>query len=309
MLSNAIKRFLEFRRPNTRRTYSRALRDLITHLGKRDIDDAEADLRRLSAEQAMAFMATLKRTTVKDGSDIADNTLRLKFSALRSVYQHLTDIEILPRNPWNVAVKLLSNRQKTQKRPTKLVPYTVVAQLLELPNIRMHAGVRDRALLALLFGCGLRRSELVALNVGDVMVSSRGTLYLEIRRAKGGKARQQPIPKWAGEAFSALVSQRKSDGAAASDALFPFYYRSGKCRGRLSVETLYRTFRFYVGLLGVKASPHSARATAATKLLEQGYNDRDVALFLGHSTPLMVQTYDKRRREVDENPGKRLVFH
>jgi integrase len=302
MFLDAIERYLEFRRPNTQKVYRRALSDLMTFLGDR------SDLN-ITTEAAMRFLAALRNKIAPDGERTADATLRLKYFALRSVYQHLVDLGLLERNPWTIAGKLISGRQQTQKRPTKLIPFNKVEELLSIPNIRTRAGVRDRAMFALLFGCGLRRSELVALNVGDVLVSARGTLYLNIRHTKAGKRRRQPLPRWAGEAFSMLVSQRKSEGGIEEDPLFPFYYQTGKIRGRLSVETVYRLFRDHCRQLGIKAAPHSARATAATKLLDQGYNDRDVALFLGHATSAMVQTYDKRRREIEENPGKKLDFH
>lgn len=308
MLGNALERFLSFRRPNTRNAYSKALADLCSFLGYHDTDAAEAALRKLSADKAMAYLADLKRRPVPDGGTTSDNTLRLRYFALRSMYQHLSELGIIGRNPWAVAGKIISSRQQTQKRPTQLVPFDLVHELLTIPNARTKNGVRDRAMLALLFGCGLRRSELVGLNVADVKVSPKGTLFIELSNTKAGKRRQQPLPRWAGESFSALVSQRKAEHAIDGDPLFPFYYADGRARERYSVESLYRLFRKYCKQLGIKAAPHAARATAATRLLDQGYHDRDVAQFLGHSTTGMVEIYDKRRRDVEQNCGKTLIF-
>jgi integrase/recombinase XerD len=306
MLKEAIRVFLEFKTPNTQRAYRQALDQLEEFLQVH-----ASSLSALTAEMAMAFLASQKQRRCQDGTPITHATIANRLSALRAVYQHLVETGLIDRNPWAIASRLLPAKTGEQKRPTRLIPFEKIEKLLKLPDLRTYSGVRDRAMLALLFGCGLRRSELRGLNVGDVKVSSKGTLYVDLLHTKGGKSRKQPIPAWASESFSSLISQRKSEGATVKDALFVFYYRNNQLRDqdRLVSESIYHIFRRYCRRLDIDAAPHSARATAATRLLEKGVPDRGVAQFLGHANVSMVQVYDKRRREVDENPGKTLDFH
>jgi integrase/recombinase XerD len=307
-ITDAIERYLEFRRPNTRKTYKGALSNFLTHMDVSGNSAVDKLLKHISAEQAASFLSETQKRIAPDGNRVSDNTLRLTYYALRAIFGHLTDMGIIDKNPWLSVGKLMSGRQQTQKRPTALVPFEKVETIISIPNPHTKEGIRDRAILALLFGCGLRRSELIALNLCDVMLSIKGTLYLELRRTKAGKRRQQPLPNWAGESFSNLVAQRKSEGAGPNDPLFPFYFMDGKARGRTSTETVYRLFRGYCKQLGIKAAPHAARATAATRLIEQGHTDRDVATFLGHASPQMVHVYDKRLRGLEDNAGKMLDF-
>jgi len=308
MYTESIDRFLKFRRPNTKRTYRRALSDLLEWLNCKTQRAINAQLSKLTPQRAAAFLSELKEKVLKDGTQMSHATLRLKLNALRSMFGHLVALEELDRNPWLAVKDLINTRQAVQKRPTAKIPASKVNEVLSLPNIRRKEGVRDRALLAVMFGGGLRRSEVLSLKVGSVMVTPQGTLYLSLTHTKSGKAREAPLPKWAAEHFSLLVSQRKAEGATEKDFLFPFYYRDGRWRGCMGAKTLYRTFCFYCTMAGLKAAPHAARAAFATRLKEQGFEDRAVADALGHSTTHMVQVYDKRGRGAEENCAKSLIF-
>lgn len=76
----------------------------------------------------------------------------------------------------------------------------------------------------------------------------------------------------------------------------------------MTVSMCYRLYKHYLGRFGLDAAPHSARSTSATYLKSLGYQDRDVARFLRHSSTAMVQVYDKRRLGIEENPGKTLKY-
>lgn len=308
MYTETIDRFLKFRRPNTKRTYWRAFQDLCEFLGCKSKRDVDRKLKELTPDRAAMFLEALKDRALTDGTTTADATLRLKFSALRSIFAHLVALEQIRRNPWTAVKGLISARQLVQKRPTARIPAAKVHEILSMPNIRRKEGIRDRALLAVLFGGGLRRSEVLSLKVGSVMVTPGGTLFLSLLHTKSGKMREAPLPSWAAEMFSVLVSQRKAEGAGAKDFLFTFYYQDGRWRGSMGAKTLYRTFAFYCSLCGVEAAPHAARAAFATRLKEQGFEDRDVATSLGHSTTDMVHVYDKRSRGAEENCAKSLIF-
>lgn len=294
---------------HTRRRYTTALSQFCAFLGatfgspksKRLILQAEV-------EDALRFFRWLKDRPGQDGSGTSDRTLRSAYSALRSIYRKLELSQQVERNIFDALRGTFARRHKADKRPTAMIPFEKVYQLLDLPNPATREGIRDRALLSIMFGGGLRRSEARNLRVRDVLVSAYGTPFLDLGKTKSGKVRHQPLPAWASERFSVLVCQRRDEGAQANDPLFVFYYEDGKVRGKISESTQYRTFQFYCAKIGIKAAPHAARATAASMLKAMGKEDRDVQEFLGHNQPGMVAVYDKRRRGVEENCGKMLDF-
>ncbi|NDC37340.1 MAG: hypothetical protein EBZ48_04735, partial [Proteobacteria bacterium] len=174
-------------------------------------------------------------------------------------------------------------------------------------------GVRDRALLAALFGGALRRSEAATLRLGDVRKSNAGTIYLYLRATKAKRDAEQALPKWAAAAVIAWVKQRATDGAGSGDFLFVGYTgRAGKTPTPepISASGVYKLFKLYCQRAGAGpyVTPHSARATAITRLLESGIAHREVQQFSRHASIQMVELYDKRRLGVEKNPGKLLEF-
>jgi integrase len=147
------------------------------------------------------------------------------------------------------------------------------------------------------------------LNVDDGIVNDKGTLSLVLKYAKVGCNQTQSLPSWAAESFTALVSQRAGEGARPGDPLFVFYHQNGFPRDRLSVETIARTYKRYTERVGLgKIPPHSARASAATYLLESGCSDVSVAMFLRHCNEDQVKVYDKRAKTAERNPGLKLNY-
>lgn len=288
-MKKAVLRFVELKSENTKRTYLGAW-------------NKWAKWQDHSRDGALSFVISLRK------SGASDNSIRLTCSALRSINEYLVEYSKINLNPFKSIARVISARQATQVRPTKLIPFELVNVIVESPKVNTRKGVRDRALLAVLFGCGLRRSELQRLRLCDVMVSPKGSLYLELVRTKAGKRQQQPIPAWTWEHLSALTLQRRGETSEARAVLFCRYVAEQYRPDAISDRTIDRTFKRYLKLHGIDAAPHSARATGATKLLSEGVPDREVQAFLRHSSTQMVQAYDKRRRSVDDNPGRFLSF-
>jgi len=294
---------------NTQRRYATLLRQFCKHLGgEPETPRGQVLLMAAVLEDVLDFLAEMRKRPGQFGKGTADETIRNTFGALRGIYRRLLAAGLVKINPFDLAKGALSWRQRTQVRPTQIIPFDKVWELLDLPAGNTSCGIRDRALLSLMLGGGLRRSEARNVRLQDVMVSSAETLYINIPETKAGRGRQQPLAPWSAARFSALVCQRRDEGAQSNDFLFVFYYATGKVRGQISESTGYRTFRDYCAQLGIKAAPHAARATAASMLHKQGYNERQIADFLGHASLRMVPTYIKLARGVEENAGKTLEF-
>lgn len=296
---------------NTQKAYNKTLDILAEYFDvKRDSYAFEKAVVELSVFDGTRFITWLrKRGTETTGQPISDNTLALRIDILRRIFRHLIDIGIRRGNPFAIVKDIVPMRQRVQVRPTKLIPFDAVPKIVGAPDGATKNGIRDKAILSLLFGGGLRRNEVLKLNMRDIETTPDGVPYLILRATKAGRNQQQSLPQWAWTALDAHLKQRDEDGAKLSEPMFCFYYNDGGARGRISDTTLKRLYKRYTAEAGiVGAAPHSARATAATALKVQGYEDREVASFLRHSTENMVRVYDKRARGPAKNPGRNLMY-
>ena len=252
----------------------------------------------------------------KDGtqSTLTGATLAKKFAALRKIYKILINANIgIYQNPFNSENIPTPSAKSGQKRPTEMIDYKFVKKMLSLPDTNIEKGVRDLALLSALFGGGLRRSEVANLKISDFKKTTRGTFYLQLKATKSKKDFNQAIPRWAAQNIQSLVHHRLEKGACDGDFLFVSFRGKGgliPTEQAISTNGIYNLFKDYCLRAGGNkfASPHSARATAITKLLDNGLSHREVQEFSRHSSVSMVEVYDKRRIEIDENPGKDLDF-
>jgi len=226
------------------------------------------------------------------------------------MYNVLLRGQYVEKNIFIQLVDLMPRRQSHEVRPTRMLTCDEVLKILNAPDPASHPGVRDRALLAVLFGAGLRRSEARKLNLADIRFDGEKHPYLFLRQAKAGVDQRAAIGPWVLAALSDLLSQRRGDGAGPDDPLFCFYFISNKARGRLSDRTIARIFQRHAVAAGIvgQIAPHSARATAASTLIDLGIGDRAVAEFLRHASVEMVRVYDRRAFGPRSSPARRLDY-
>lgn len=257
-----------------------------------------------------------RQGNVKDGtqSTLANATISKKFAALRRVYRMLMAAPLDVRaNPFATEQVAIASAKSGQKRPTELFPFELVNTILALPDLSKPKGVQDHCVLALLFGGGLRRSEVVKLRMADVRCTSEGTVFVHLRATKAGKDADQALPPWAAEALQLQLETRMEQGAKSGDFLMVGYRGKGgeiPSQQPLSDSCIYRMFKAYCRRAGAGnfVTPHSARAAAITKLLSDGVPHREVQEFSRHSSIQMVEVYDKRRYGIDKNPAKDLKY-
>ena len=252
----------------------------------------------------------------KDGLDATQSnaTIHKKFAALRRMYRMLIASNLgIVENPFEADKVPPPPKDAGRKRPTQMVDFELVMEILSLPDRGTQKGRRDAAILALLFGAGLRRSEVVSLRIGDVRRTGSGTTYLYLRHTKAKRDAEQAVPNWAAEALAHLIKDRKAQKASDGDHLFiGFSGQGGKTPTNkpISDTGLYLLFKQYCVSAGAGAyvTPHSARATAITKLLTDGIPHREVQEFSRHASIQMVEWYDKRRFDVEQSPAKGLSY-
>jgi integrase/recombinase XerD len=208
-------------------------------------------------------------------------TLGRKVACLRSFYRHLRREGLIDHDP---AAELHGPR-KTQRLP-RVLTREEVARLLREPKGTDPTALRDRALLEVMYACGLRVSEVTGLEVADVDLQE-GMLRA---RGKGSKERLVPIGRHAAAALGAYCARGRPAllGARVESKLF--LNRRG---GGLSRQGLYKIVQGHARGAGLEArmSPHTLRHSFATHLLAGGCDLRSLQEMLGHADLATTQVY------------------
>ena len=273
---------------NTLASYRRDLRRYLTVLAQRGIERLD----QVTETDVSEFLAALRR------GDEEHPPLRAS-SAARAVVAARGLHRFAAREGLVGADAAAAVRPPTPaRRLPKALPVDQVLALLAAAGDDSPRGVRDKAMLELLYGSGARISEAVALDVDDVDLTEGAVLL----RGKGGKQRLVPLGSYAREALEAyLVRGRPALAAAGRGGPALFLNHRG---GRLSRQTAWATLRAAAGRAGVAVtvSPHTLRHSFATHLLDGGADVRVVQELLGHASVTTTQIYTmvtvERLREV-----------
>lgn len=187
---------------------------------------------------------------------------------------------------------------KVGERSLDLISPAELDRLMKAPDITKPQGLRDRAILELLFSTGLRVSELCSLSTDDVDLS-RDEFSI---RGKGDKIRVVFLSDAAKDAIRTYLKSRKD----MSDAMFIQYGKNAKSADdlRLTPRTVQRLIKRYATMAGItrKVTPHVIRHSFATDLLSNGADLRSVQALLGHANIATTQVYthvtDTHLREI-----------
>jgi integrase/recombinase XerC len=211
-------------------------------------------------------------------------TIRRKLAALRSFFRYLSREHRIATDPARL-LRLPKMPKTLPQVPNAEVTNALVDGVLPAKMERPHPK-RDRLLLELLYGCGLRVSEAVGLNLDDIDRSER---WLRVR-GKGRKERQAPYGMKAAAALDAYLNSRgeKRENAARQQALF-----LNHLGGRLTDRGARNVVRFYATWVVGDSSihPHTLRHAFATHLLSDGADLRSIQELLGHARLSTTQKY------------------
>lgn len=250
--------------PNTLRGYRADLEQFAAFF-------PNTDAAALGHEDLRKFLARLAELKIKKSS------IARKLSAVRSFFSYLLRREKIARDP----ARLLAT-PKREKRLPKVLTVDDALRMMNAPGAGTEEVLRDRAILETLYSTGVRASELVGMNLGDI---NRHDRLIRIR-GKGRKERIVPVGQKALEAIDAWCAGRTAP--LQEDAVFT--NRTGK---RLTVRTVQRIVGNYRKKLGLStsASPHTLRHSYATHLLESGADLRSIQELLGHASLSTTQRY------------------
>ncbi|MEO1530050.1 MAG: tyrosine recombinase XerC [Planctomycetota bacterium] len=234
-------------------------------------------LNSLSPQDLRAFQAALQK------ADYARTTISRKLAALRSFFKFAMREGLTPSNP----AKPLRNPRRQRKLPHVLSDEEV-GRLLVAPPANRTDGLRDRAILETMYSAGLRVSELVGMQDGDI---DRAQQIVRIR-GKGRKERICPLGSFAIKAIDAYAAKRtRSEPTEALGRQAPvFVNRFGN---GLTTRSVGRMLEKYLAAasLDSQTSPHTLRHSFATHLLDRGADIRSVQELLGHKSLATTQIY------------------
>jgi integrase/recombinase XerC len=256
--------------PRTVRSYLSDLRQLQTYAAGQGVS-----LRSVSTALIRGFLGVL-------AVDRAASSRARKLAAIRMFYRSMLRAGRIAGDP---AVDLKS--PKLPKRLPKPLPIDEVFALLEAPDAKTALGIRDRAILELLYGAGLRVAELCGLSLGDA--DSAGAVVRVL--GKGNKERLCPLNGSAITALERYLARRPellAKRGPGSNALF-LNHRGG----RLTPRSVGRHLDRYVlrCALARNVSPHQLRHSFATHLLAGGMDIRSIQELLGHASLATTQRY------------------
>jgi integrase len=174
--------------------------------------------------------------------------------------------------------------------------------LINLPDPATLKGKRDRAVLALLVGCALRRSEAVGLNVNDVQQRD-GRWVIPDLRGKHGRLRTVPVPAW----VKTAVDDWTSAACMTDGRLLRSMNRHGAITGdSISNQAVLALISSYGAKLGVKLQAHDARRTCAKLCRAAGADLEQIQLLLGHSSVQTTERYLGTRQDLVDAPNDHL---
>jgi len=262
---------------NTVRIYLADLVPFRAFLAREGLDLAEMD--RKISRSYLAWLATEAR----DGyQGYARVSISRKLTVLRSFYRFLVQEGLFRSTP---VPSGRSFRVKVEKPLPSFLGQQEMMRLLDAPDDSTPVGIRDRAILEVLYACGVRLAEIHGLDVPAINFSRRAILVL----GKGSKERWVLFGRPAEAALRRYLQDGRPRLASGSSTAL-FLNRYGARLSRRSVEKLVRR---YGGQAGTRREvhPHTLRHTFATHMLEGGADLRVIQELLGHSSPATTQIY------------------
>ncbi|HEX9093944.1 MAG TPA: site-specific tyrosine recombinase XerD [Coriobacteriia bacterium] len=260
--------------PNTISAYRRDLVAYVEFLTARGLT-APGDITR---DDVVAFIGRLRE------QGLAPSSVERKVAAIKSFHKHVVRDGVTDNHP-TAGLPL----PKKPERLPDVVSIEDMDRMLGQPFPPGPVGHRDRAVLEVLYGCGLRVSELAGLDLTDVELAEGFVRVV----GKGGKERVVPI---AGAALRALAEYlehgrpylRTDKGAVRQDPSAVFVSVRGR---RLNRQVLFDMVRTYGGRAGLTLHPHTLRHSFATHMLEGGADLRALQEMLGHADISTTQVY------------------
>jgi integrase/recombinase XerD len=277
LMESLIQEFIEYLghekglATNTLESYGRDLRQYCGFLS----EDTSQTPETASQATIVAYLMMLR----KQGKATA--TIARRLAALKAFYQFMLKENYVTKDPTDD----LSSPKLERKLP-RVLTVDEVEKLLNQPDTSTPAGIRDKAMLEVLYATGIRVSELVSLNLDDIELDEGFVRCI----GKGSKERVVPMGEIAINALRSYLSKGRPKLVSNHGENALFLNHHGR---RLTRQGFWKIVKKYAAQLGIRKeiTPHTLRHSFATHLLENGADIRAVQEMLGHADISTTQIY------------------
>ncbi len=281
-LTNFIDCFIDFLNnekkssKNTIDAYIRDLGNFKSHIDRSDVSSFE--------DINVDFLEGYKNSLIKKGLSVS--SISRNFSALRSLFQYLIVKNVIFENP----AKSIKN-EKTSKKDPQILTNKEIELLLAQPSLTDIKGIRDKAMLEVLYATGIKVSELTSLNIDDINIKMQF-----IRCSNGSKERYIPLYPLAVKALNNYLDTSRKLLIIDRDEKALFVNISGE---RITRQGFWKILKGYAesAKISKQITPHTLRHSFAAHLLENGADIHDIQEILGHSDISSTQRYAQLLKE------------
>jgi integrase/recombinase XerD len=253
---------------NTLESYSRDVRQFLSYLA-----DTNIDFRNVKKTNIIAYMLYLQ----KEGK--ATSSISRSIASIRAFYRMLMKNHIVTYDP-----TLDLESPKSEKKVPQILTVEEIEKLLSLPGENDSKGIRDKAMLEVLYATGIRVTELINLDVCDV------NLDLGYIKCNGNKERIIPVGKVALKVLAVYIKDFRKAFLRDDNVKALFLNFHGD---RMTRQGFWKIIKHYASLAGIDKdiTPHTLRHSFAAHLVENGADLKSVQQMLGHSDISTTQIY------------------
>ena len=274
---------------NSRRAYARALTDFMEWY----VREPRGPFSKLVVEEYRTHLGSLQ---------LAPSTINVRLSAIRKLASQAAEAGLLSTELAS-GIQRLKGARKLGVRAGNWLTKEQASQLLHAPDSKSLKGKRDRALLALLIGCGLRRSELAHLSFWQIQQRD-GRWALPDLVGKGGRVRTVPLPAW----VKCAVDEWAAAAGLSEGKVFRSINKCGQIWGHgITAKVIWWVVLRYAKQVGIpKLAPHDLRRTCAKLCRAAGGDLEQIQMLLGHASIQTTEQYLGTRQNLVEAVNDRL---
>jgi site-specific recombinase XerD len=274
--------------PHSKRAYERALIDFLVWF-------------RSSGEPAISKAAVQRYATELATAGVGPSSINQRLSAIRKLTQEAADNGLLP-DQMARGIQNARGVHQEGKRIGNWLTKEQAQQFISTPDTTTLKGKRDQALLAIMVGCGLRRSEAAGLEMRHIQSRDGRWIVVDLV-GKRNKTRSIPMPEWAHRAVEAWATA----AGITSGRVFRPVNKTDKVAGdSLTAQAVWNIVEAYAALSGFDIAPHDLRRTFA-KLARAGGAEYDQIQFsLGHSSVKTTEGYVGQSQDLVDAPADHL---
>jgi site-specific recombinase XerD len=274
--------------PHTKRAYEAALEEFLIWLG--------------SQPQRCFNKATVQRYRVDlEAKDLAPSSISIRLCAIRKLAIEAADNGLMAPEMATAIARVKGPRRRGARLGNWLTRQQA-EQFLSVPDVARLKGLRDRVILAVMLGCGLRRGEVAALNLGHI-VQREGRWVIADLIGKHSRIRTVPMPSWA-----KFFIDRWATAAAITDGpLLRAIDKAGRPSGRrMSEQAIYQAVRAHAARAQLTLAPHDLRRTHAKLAHRGGAPLEQIQLALGHASIATTELYLGVQQDLSDAPCDHL---